>query len=103
MIRISEKDVNNLATLARIKMEPSEVAEIAKDLESILQYIDTIKKATTGGAGKQAERGQAASDFAVRNVVREDEARETVGEDRERLLSSAPKREGDFIAVKKIL
>jgi Asp-tRNA(Asn)/Glu-tRNA(Gln) amidotransferase C subunit len=36
-------------------------------------------------------------------VTRADEVATTSAEDRERLLNEAPDREGDFIAVKKII
>ena len=40
---------------------------------------------------------------AVKNIMRADTVVDTSAEDRERLLDEAPDREGDFIAVKKII
>lgn len=94
MITVSE--VEKLAQLARIKLDPAEKEGLTKEIDSILAYVDQIKKATVD------------VDFtpvpgAVHNVFRPDEARTISPEDRERLLNEAPDREGEFIAVKKII
>lgn len=93
---IEVKDIEKLAQLARIKIDDSEKQELTKEIDSILTYVDQIKKATvdmdyTPFAG------------SVHNVMREDVAMTTSPEDREALLAEAPDREGDFIAVKKII
>ena len=93
---ISVTDIEKLAQLARIKIDDSEKKELTKEIDSILTYVDQIKKATVD------------IDFTpqpgdVHNVMREDVAITTSPEDREGLLKEAPQREGDFIAVKKII
>jgi aspartyl-tRNA(Asn)/glutamyl-tRNA(Gln) amidotransferase subunit C len=93
---IEVKDVEKLAQLARIKIDDSEKKELTKEIDSILAYIDQIKKATVNMDYKP-EIG------AVHNVFREDIVVTTSPEDREALLKEAPDREGDFIAVKKII
>ena len=93
---IEIKDVERLATLARIKLPDSEKEELAKEIGSILTYIDQIKKATI-------DMDTTPSVGAVHNIFREDIAKTTSPEDREALLKEAPDREGEFIAVKKIL
>jgi len=92
---ISKKDIENLANLARIRLSEAEKESLAKDVDSILAYVDQIKTAPVGDLKPQAG--------AVKNVVREDVAVAILAEDRERILDEAPKREGDFVAVKKIL
>lgn len=93
---ISVTDIEKLATLARIKIADEEKKDLTKEIDSILTYVDQIKKATVN------------VDFApipgdVHNVFREDVAHTTSPEDHEGLLKEAPQREGDFIAVKKII
>jgi aspartyl-tRNA(Asn)/glutamyl-tRNA(Gln) amidotransferase subunit C len=92
---ISKKDIENLANLARIRLSEGEKESLAKDVDSILVYVDQIKAAPIGefksGAG------------AVKNVMRDDVVINTSAEDRERILNDAPKREGDYVVVKKIL
>ena len=92
---ISKKDIENLANLARIRLSDTEKEGLAKDVDSILAYVDQIKAAPIGDF--KPEPGM------VKNVMREDAVVKTSAEDRERLLDEVPKREGDFIAVKKIL
>lgn len=94
MITVAE--VEKLAELARIKIDPSEKQGLAKEIDSILAYVDQIKKATV-------DMDHTPVPGAVRNVMRGDEARTIPAEDRERLLNEAPDREGDFVAVKKII
>ncbi len=94
MITVTE--IEKLATLARIKLDDSEKQGLTKEIDAILAYVDQIKAATididhTPVAG------------ALHNVFREDVAESLSKENREALLNEAPYREGDFIAVKKII
>lgn len=94
MITVTE--IEKLANLARIKLDEGEKQGLTKEIDSILAYIDQIKKATldidhTPIVGK------------VHNVFREDIANPISSQDREAILNEAPYREGDFVAVKKII
>ncbi len=93
---IEVKDIEKLAELARIKIEESEKKELTKEIDSILKYIDQIKEATV-------DVDYTPKPGTVHNVFREDVVKSTSPEDRERLLGEAPDREGDFVAVKKII
>jgi aspartyl/glutamyl-tRNA(Asn/Gln) amidotransferase C subunit len=95
---ITIKDIENLANLARIKVTTAEKTQLVKEIDSILAYVDTIKKASIGGDSTAENRVG-----SVKNVARSDEARTLSLPDRERLLVEVPDREGDFVAVKKIL
>ena len=94
--KISLEEIEKLAELARIKIDEGEKKELTKEIDSILNYIDQIKEATvdidyTPTAGE------------VHNIFRDDIAKPISDEDRNRILAEAPDREGDFIAVKKII
>ena len=93
---ITPTELDNLAKLARIKLSEDEKTELVKEFDSILAYVDQLKKVEVS---MDAE-GRVGS---VRNVMRADTVENTDAEDRERLLAEAPDREGDFIAVKKII
>lgn len=93
---ITVKELENLATLARIKLSEDDKKSLVKEFDSILGYVDQLKKAPVS---MDAE-GRVG---AVKNVTRPDESSTTSAEDRERLLDEAPDREGDFVAVKKII
>lgn len=93
---ITPEEIDKLAKLARIQLDPAEKAGMTKEIDSILAYVDEIKKATVNMDVTPAVG-------AVHNVFREDVAVTTSPEDREALLKAAPHREGDFVAVKKII
>jgi aspartyl-tRNA(Asn)/glutamyl-tRNA(Gln) amidotransferase subunit C len=93
---ITDEEIEKLAKLARIRLDPAEKAGMIKEIDSILAYVDEIKKATVN-VDVTPTVG------AVHNVFREDIAVTTSPEDRKALLDEAPDREGDFVAVKKII
>ena len=93
---VTIKELEHLATLARIKLTEEDKASLVKEFDSILSYVDQLKKVDVNIEGS-ARVG------AVKNAVRDDVAMPTSAEDRERLLDEAPDREGDFVAVKKII
>lgn len=93
---ITVKDLEHLANLARIELREEDKQSLLKEFDSILGYVDQLKKV-------QVDMDAAGRVGAVKNVTRPDVAVNTSPEDRERLLAEAPHREGDFIAVKKII
>ena len=95
---ITSQDIDKLAALARIKIDANEKNQLVSEIDAILAYVDTIKKATAADA-----KLQNAADFAVRNVMRPDEVATVPETVRQALLSALPEREGDFLVVKKII
>jgi aspartyl-tRNA(Asn)/glutamyl-tRNA(Gln) amidotransferase subunit C len=93
---ITSKELEHLAQLARIELSESDKKSLIKEFDSILGYVDQLKKVDVK-IDAQSRVG------AVRNAMRPDVVQSTSPEDRERLLDEAPDREGDFIAVKKII
>ena len=101
---IKQADLEHLAKLARIKLTEEDKKSLIKEFDSILSYVDQLKKVPVS---MDAE-GRVG---AVKNVMREDvvcrSEVETVCsrdfEEREVLLNEAPHRVDDFIAVKKII
>ena len=93
---ITVKELEHLATLSRIKLTEEDKKSLVKEFDSILAYVDQLKKVPV----KMDAEGRVG---AVKNVMRPDIAEQISSEDRERLLKEAPDREGDFIAVKKII
>jgi len=93
---ITPSELDNLATLSRIQLSPADKESLIKEFDSILGYVDQLKKVnvsldTEGRVG------------AVKNVTRPDVVESTSQSDREGLLDEAPQRERDFIAVKKMI
>ncbi len=93
---ITTKELEKLAELARIKLTEDDKKSLLKEFDSILQYVDQLKKVPVS---LEAEDRVG----AVKNVTRPDSISSTTTQDREGLLNEAPHRVKDFIAVKKIL
>lgn len=93
---ITKDDINKIANLARIGITDEENEALLKDISNILKYIDQIKNAKID---LRAESRVG----AVKNVFREDVAKNFTGANTETLLNEAPEREGDSLKVKKIL
>lgn len=93
---ITKADIEKLAVLARIKIDEKEKEGLAQDMVSILGYIDQIKEATLEG-------DHAPIAGPVHNVFREDSASPISTDERDAILDEVPYREGDFVAVKKII
>ena len=93
---ITVQELEHLAALSRIKLTEDDKKSLIKEFDSILGYIDQLKKVDVS---MDAE-GRVG---AVKNVMRADEVSQVSPEDREKMLDEAPDREGDFIAVKKMI
>lgn len=91
---LSEKEVQHIANLARLKLNKTEIKKYQKQLSEILNYVGQLKKIDT----EKAE--PCAGGIELKNVMREDLAEEADKERREKLLKQAPIREGDFIKTK---
>ncbi len=90
------KELEYLSILARIKLTEKDKESLIKEFDSILGYIDRLKSVNITD-DVSARVG------AVRNVMREDGVQSVPDETREAILKEAPYREGDFVAVKKII
>lgn len=93
---ITVKEVENLANLARIRIEDEEKQALTKEIDSILTYIDQIKQTTVN-------MDYTPIPGVVHNVYRDDIALSSDREQIESILDESPDREGNFIAVKKII
>lgn len=96
---ITIKDIEKLASLARIKVNDGEKEALVKEIDSILNYVAEINSITSNMSSIDIKP----SVGIVRNIVREDKIENSDGENTESILAESPKREGDYIAVKKIL
>ena len=93
---ITPQELDKLATLSRIELSADDKAALLKEFDSIVGYVDQLKKVEVSmdASGRVG---------AIKNVARADEASPVSSADREGLLNEAPHREGDFIAVQKII
>jgi aspartyl-tRNA(Asn)/glutamyl-tRNA(Gln) amidotransferase subunit C len=92
---ISIDDIKKLANLARMKLTPDEEKKFAKEIDSIMGYVAQVQKLSKGVISENPN--------APRNVLRDDETSHETGINTETILAEAPKREGQYIKVKKIM
>jgi len=88
-------DVAALAKLARLDVSAEELAKLEKEIPDILAFVKIIQKAHTGA--------HPSTSTGLRNVMRTDEEPHESGMYTEKLLSAAPARDGDRIAVKQVI
>ena len=91
---IEVKDIEKLAALARIHLSPEEVHNMPKEISSILEYIDQIQVASGSVDRKLPDN---------RNIMREDCTPHEPGIHTEALIAEAPRKEKNYVKVKKIL
>lgn len=94
---ITIEELEKLAALARISLTPEETEKMRGEFDAILGYVAAINE-VSGRAENDAR-----SVVAPVNVMREDAAPHESGIYTESLLAAAPRREGKYIRVKKIL
>jgi aspartyl-tRNA(Asn)/glutamyl-tRNA(Gln) amidotransferase subunit C len=95
MMKISNKDVEHLALLARMSVDESELESLSAQVNGILNYIDILKDADVEGVSL-------ASGAAIGvNVFRPDEVRPSPGPSV--TLAAAPERIDDFYMVPRIV
>jgi len=87
--------VKHIAKLARLKLTDSEVLLYQKDLNSILEYVETLRDLDAENVRPMSHV------IPMKNVWREDKPGRTGKA--EEILSNAPAREKDFFKVPKII
>ncbi|MAR08441.1 MAG: Asp-tRNA(Asn)/Glu-tRNA(Gln) amidotransferase GatCAB subunit C [Blastopirellula sp.] len=95
MSHISADDVRKVAHLARLDLPEDKIKTYTSQLESILDYVGQLQAVDTTDVPPTTRAVE------VVNVTREDGVQPTGV--RDDILNQAPKREGDFYRVPKIL
>ncbi len=94
---MKREDVVHLATLARIELSESELANLPAELSSIVTYVAVIADIAADSNSAMPEVGP------IHNVFRKDEVTNEAGEYTKALLAEMPHTEGQYLKVKKIL
>ena len=84
-------DIDSLAVLARIRLEPGEKERLSQDLEKILKYVNELSKLDLENVKPTTHA------LPMENVFREDLVKPS--DIRENVLKHAPQREGNFFKV----
>ncbi|GAB1402138.1 Asp-tRNA(Asn)/Glu-tRNA(Gln) amidotransferase subunit GatC [Elusimicrobiota bacterium] len=96
-MKISKKDVDYVATLARLEFETKEEEKLTGQLESILGYVDKIKEVDTSKI-EPTSHG-----FTGENVWREDIVVKSDSKTIDSLFKNAPAKDGTFFKVEKVI
>ncbi|MCX5782762.1 MAG: Asp-tRNA(Asn)/Glu-tRNA(Gln) amidotransferase subunit GatC [Elusimicrobia bacterium] len=96
-MKITRKDVEYVARLARLKLTEEEKEKFSSQLESIISYIDQLNELDT----REIEPTSHILD--LENAFREDEVKKSSAELIKQILNNAPDREGNFFKVKKVI
>ena len=93
---ISKEEVQRIAKLARLGLSEKETEKFQKELSSIFDYVEELKKANISKVEAISHP------FKIENVVREDK----VGKDKtdsRKLIELAPEIKEGYVKVKSIL
>lgn len=93
--KITEAEVRHVSHLGRLNPTDEEVQLFSGQLSEILAYVEQLNEVETGDVQPTAHA------LPVRNVFRDDLP--GVGLAPDRALANAPRREGQFFAVPKVL
>lgn len=94
-MKITRKEVENVARLARLDLAEQEVEQMTRQLDTILSYVAKLDELDTDGVAVTTHTQ------SVTNAFRDDEVRESLP--REKALANAPKQNGEAFIVPKII
>ena len=94
---ISKDDIEHLKNLARVEFDEKETETLAKDLNSILGYMEILKEADIS---EVPEMTHAVED---KNVMRPDETKDALASSRDDVVGAFPESTNEYLKVKAIL
>lgn len=94
-MEVNDELVDKLANLARLTFEPGEKAEIKKDLQKMITFIEKLNELDTTGVEPLLFMTEEV------NVLREDEVKGSIT--REEGLLNAPVKDEQFFKVPKVI
>lgn len=94
-MKITCKDVANVALLSRLEFSESEIETFTGQMDAILQYAEVLNKLNVENVEPMAHV------LPLKNVMRADEVRPSLP--RELALSNAPEQEDGYFKVPKIM
>lgn len=91
---LTQKDIEHIASLARLELSEEEKTTFASQLSSILEYVGQLAEVDTEGVQYQYHVE------GLVNATRHDEIVSCDEQTRHALLSAMPERAGDLLKVK---
>ena len=93
--KISDETIEYVGILAKLELSAEEIEAAKTDMETMLDYIDTLNELDTEGIEPMSHV------FSVNNVFREDVVAN--GDKKEQILANAPLRKEDRFEVPKTI
>ena len=95
-MKVTEKDVQYVSELANLELTEDEQRRMLRDMNAILEHVDKLNELDTTGVEPMAQV------FADKHeALREDALRPSL--DRDVVMSIAPKTDGTFFKVPKVI
>ncbi|MEJ2032692.1 MAG: Asp-tRNA(Asn)/Glu-tRNA(Gln) amidotransferase subunit GatC [Deltaproteobacteria bacterium] len=94
-MQITPEEVTYVAGLARLELDPEEVAAMAKQLDRILGYVAKLNELDTSGIEPTTHA------LSIRNAFRRDEVQNSLSQ--EKALANAPEQNGEAFVVPRVI
>lgn len=94
-MKISKKEVEHVANLARLNLSAGELETMTGQLDNILSYVDKLEELDTAGVTPTTHV------FSVSNAFREDVVKEPLSQ--EEAVKNGPEQNGEFFQVPKVI
>ena len=94
-MKITRKEVEHVASLARLALKEEEMEQFTEQLSEILTYVEKLNELDTKNVEPTSHV------LPVSNVMRNDET--TISLDRRKALGNAPDRTEEFFRVPKVI
>ena len=92
---LSKEQVEQIASLARLKLSPKEIEKFTSELTLILDYVEQLAEVDTAGVKLKDQF------ITAENVFREDKSCKSLS--RAEALSNAPEKDEEFFKVPKVI
>ncbi len=96
-MKLSKQEVKHIADLAHLELSELEQELYSGQLNSVLDYIDQLKKVNTLDVEPTAQV------TGLENIMAEDEVEECDKQIQEKMIEQFPQRQGDYNRVKRML
>lgn len=100
---ISKEEVVKMAKLARLELTEKEIVKMQKDLSSILDYFEILRKATSDKKQETSDKQQETSRNNLPNFLREDKTIAKNSSLANNLIAEAPDKKEGYIKVRSVL
>lgn len=98
--KVSVEDVERVAELAHLELQPTESARMQKDLNAILDYVAELNEIDTTGIAPLEQISELEGVGGV-SELRADQV--TASTDRAAVMAAAPASDGAFFKVPKVI